>query len=134
MQIAPTTQGNLPLAITKEIKSIKNKHVENNLDVVSVIDYLNLKAKKQFKPTSKATERLVNARYREGYHLEDFKKVIDLKVKEWLNDSHMQKYLRPSTLFSATNFENYLEETREKIVVETVSLQPFELDFSKGEE
>ena len=76
----------------------------------------------------------MNARYREGYHLEDFKKVIDLKVKEWLNDSHMQKCLRPSTLFSATNFENYLEETREKIVVETVSLQPFELDFSKGEE
>ena len=41
MQNAPTTQRSLPLAITKEIKSIKKEHVENDLDVVSVIDYLN---------------------------------------------------------------------------------------------
>ena len=56
----------------------------------------------------------MKARYREGYKLDDFKKVIDLKVKEWLNDPHWHKYLRPSTLFNATNFENYLEETRDE--------------------
>ena len=134
MYIASTTQGNLPLAITKEVKSIKREHVENDLDVVSVIDYLNEKAQKQFKAKSKGTERLVNARYREGYNLDDFKKVIDWKVKDWLNDPHWKKYLRPSTLFNATNFENYLEETRDKNLEENSSPKPFELDFNKGED
>ena len=58
VQIASSTEGNLPLAITKEIKSIKNKHVENDLDVVSVIDYLNKKAKKQFKAIIKSNRAI----------------------------------------------------------------------------
>jgi len=135
MQIAPYIECSLPSAITKELKSIKKKNtVEQVLDVVSVIDYLNEQTNKQFKPTSKATERFVNARYREGYTLDDFKKVIDVKVKEWLNDPQWLKYLRPSTLFSATNFENYLEEAREKQTQEDSSPKRFELDFSKGED
>lgn len=40
-QIAPSRQGNLPIAITKEVKKIKKKPVEKDLDVVSVI--LNLR-------------------------------------------------------------------------------------------
>ena len=67
VQIAPSTEGKMPLAITKEIKSIKKELVENDLDVVSVIDYLNDKASKQFKASSKATARLVKGRFREGY-------------------------------------------------------------------
>lgn len=133
-QIDPARRVNLTSPITKENKSIKNKLVENDLDVGSVIDYLNLKAKKHYRPTSKTTERLVKARYREGYDLEDFTKVIDLKVKEWLHEARWQKYLRPSTLFSATNFENYLEETKEESLKESSAHLPFELDFSKGEE
>ncbi|WP_438317154.1 conserved phage C-terminal domain-containing protein [Sporosarcina sp. FA9] len=134
MQITHTLQGNLPTAIPKELKSIKKRYtVENNLDVVSVIDYLNEKAQKDFKATSKPTERLVKARYQEGYNLDDFKKVIDWKVREWLNNPHWQKYLRPSTLFNATHFENYLEETRGGKTEENSSPKSFELDFSKGE-
>ena len=53
VQVAPSTEGNLPLAITKKTKSIKKEIVENDLDVVSVIDYLNDKANKQFKASSK---------------------------------------------------------------------------------
>ncbi|MBO0603764.1 conserved phage C-terminal domain-containing protein, partial [Sporosarcina sp. E16_3] len=112
VQIAPSTEGKMPLAITKEIKRIKKELVDNDLDVVSVIDYLNDKANKQFKASSKATARLVTGRFSEGYTVADCKKVIDTKAKEWLEDSHWQKYLRPSTLFNATNFENYLEESR----------------------
>jgi len=135
MQIAPTLQGDLPSAITKELKSIKKSNtVENDLDVVSVLQYLNEKAQKDFQATSKPTERLVKARYQEGYTLDDFKKVIDWKVKEWLNDPHWQKYLRPSTLFNATHFENYLEETRGGKIEESSSPKSFELDFSKGED
>ena len=121
------------LAITKEYKSIKRELVEYDLDVVSVIDYLNAKASKQFKASSKATARLVKGRFSEGDTLADCKKVIDTKAKNWLGDPHRQKYLRPSTLFNATNFENYLEESRVSDLPECSPPKPFELDFSQGE-
>ncbi|MBO0588404.1 hypothetical protein [Sporosarcina sp. E16_8] len=44
VQIAPSREGKMHLAITKEYKSIKKELVEYDLDVVSVIDYLNDKA------------------------------------------------------------------------------------------
>ena len=53
VQVAPSTEGNLHLAITKKNKSIKKELVENDLDVVSVIEYLNDKANKQFKASIK---------------------------------------------------------------------------------
>ncbi len=130
--------SDLPKPITKEVpKNTTNNTikeiVEDNLDVVSVIDYLNERAKKQFKTSSKATIRLVQARFREGYYLEDFKKVIDTKVKEWLRNPRWEKYLRPSTLFNATNFENYLEESKSSQTSGNRVVNSFELDFSKGE-
>ena len=129
----------LPLAITKELKELKrNKKdlkdiVEQDLDVVAVIDYLNTKANKQFKASSKATARLVKGRIRDGYKLADFQKVIDTKVIAWENHPRWQTYLRPSTLFNATNFENYLEESRSVDAPVKHVTKPFELDFSKGE-
>jgi uncharacterized phage protein (TIGR02220 family) len=133
VQNAPSLEGNMPLAITKKNKRIKKEPVENNLDVVSVIEYLNDKADKQFQPSSKTTARLVHARFREGYTMVDFKRVIDTKAKEWRDHPHWQKYLRPSTLFNATNFENYLEESRRSVSPESVPPKPLELDFSEGE-
>jgi hypothetical protein len=75
----------------------------------------------------------VKARFSEGYTVADFKKVIDTKSIEWLNDPHWQKYLRHSTLFNATNFENYLEETRVSDLPESSPPKLIELDFSNGE-
>ncbi|KXH86951.1 conserved phage C-terminal domain-containing protein [Sporosarcina sp. HYO08] len=136
MQDAFSTEGNMPLTITKKNKGNKKYTVENDLDVVSVIDYLNTKANKQFRATSKATARLVRGRFSEGYTVADFKKVIDAKAEEWRDDPYWQKYLRPSTLFNATNFENYLEQSRELRGSEPLEYsppEPFKLDYSKGE-
>lgn len=126
--------------ITKEIKSIKKDNVEKHLDVVSVIDYLNKKTGRNYKASSKSTQRFVNARFREGYTFEDFKRVIDVKVKEWLKDDYWNKFLRPSTLFNPTNFENYLEESKDAEPIKkqsggstSVKIQPPKLDFGKGE-
>src|SRR5690625_144505 len=105
-------EAKLTLPIIKDFNHSKKEPVGKHPDVVSVINYLNEKAGKQFKPSSKATERLVKGRLREGYALDDFKKVIDIQVEEWLNDDHWNQYLRPSTLFNATNFENYFENYR----------------------
>jgi len=121
--------------ITKELKKLKNKPiVEKNLDVAhSVIQYLNDKTGKQFKSQSAATRKFINGRIKEGYTKEDFIRVIDLKTKQWLNRHEFSAFLRPSTLFNATNFENYVNELvvsqkpKRRPLVTTV------LDFNSGD-
>ena len=39
----------------------------------------------------------------------DFKKVIDIKVREWAKNPEMEGYLRPHTLFG-NKFESYLNQ------------------------
>lgn len=75
----------------------------------AIIDYLNEKTGSQFRNTTKKTQTLIKARFAEGFNLDDFKKVIDTKAAEWLNDSKMSKFLRPETLFG-TKFESYLNQ------------------------
>jgi len=77
-----------------------------------IVAYLNEKADKNFRATTKKTQSLINARIREGFSLDDFKKVIDIKCKQWLG-TEMEKYLRPETLFG-TKFESYLNEKEYK--------------------
>ena len=74
-----------------------------------IIDYLNEKTGSQFRNNTKKTQTLIKARFAEGFNLDDFKKVIDTKAAEWLNDNNMSKYLRPETLFG-TKFESYLNQ------------------------
>ena len=74
-----------------------------------IIDYLNKRTGKKYKHTSSGNKIKIKARWNEGYTLEDFKKVIDVKVNQWSKDKKMQQYLRPNTLFS-NKFDNYLNE------------------------
>ena len=74
-----------------------------------VIDYLNEKIGARYKASSAINKRLIDARVKEGYTLDDFKRVIDNKVASWAQDQKMSKYLRPQTLFG-TKFESYLNE------------------------
>lgn len=77
-----------------------------------ILEYLNSKLNTKYKSTSQKTQSLVRARLREGYTVDDFEKVIDIKCDEWLSTS-MSKYLRPETLFS-NKFESYLNQPSEK--------------------
>ena len=74
-----------------------------------IIAYLNQKTGKNFRWQGEATKKHINARFREGFKLEDFYAVIDAKTNEWKNDSKMQKFLRPETLFG-NKFEGYLNQ------------------------
>lgn len=80
--------------------------------IISIISYLNEKAGTKYKPTTPKTRSLINARLAEGFEVDDFKRVIDNKCADWLNDTTYEKYLRPETLFG-TKFEGYLN-TRAK--------------------
>ena len=73
-----------------------------------VINRLNEKANKNFKPTSSRTQSHINARLSEKFTIDDFYKVIDTKSKQW-KDTSMEAFLRPRTLFG-TKFEDYLNE------------------------
>lgn len=76
-----------------------------------IISYLNQKTGTQFKHTTKPTQRHIQARWNEGFRLEDFHTVIDVKVSKWLHDPKMSDFLRPETLFG-TKFEAYLNEAK----------------------
>lgn len=94
----------------------KNEKEKKDNIYVEIIDYLNQKAGKRFSPKSAANQKIINGRISEGRTLEDFKQVIDVKTEEWLDNPEMNQYLRPSTLFRPTNFENYLNQVSVKNV------------------
>ena len=76
----------------------------------TIIEYLNNKVNKRFSYKSESNRKLIKARFNEGYKLEDFIKVIDIKTNEWINDKKMKSYLQPSTLFRGSNFDKYLNQ------------------------
>ena len=82
----------------------------------AVIDYLNQYTGKHYRSTTKATQRLINGRVKEGATLADFKHVITVKCRQWQGTS-MQQYLRPSTLFSPQHFEEYAQEPLQDLPV-----------------
>ena len=94
------------------LTTLSKKKEKNNNIYSLVIDYLNRKANTNYRSSTKNTQSFINARVSEGFTVEDFKKVIDSKSKEWLN-TDFEKYLRPATLFG-TKFENYLNEANKK--------------------
>ncbi|RRD29861.1 prephenate dehydrogenase [Streptococcus minor] len=88
-----------------ELKKVSPK----NYPIYIPIQYLNQETGHAYKFIATHT-KFIQARYKEGYTLEDFKKVIDTKVAQWKNNSQMAQYLRPKTLFSPSNFDSYLNE------------------------
>lgn len=112
----------------KNVKNEKNeKNVENKTSNTpaaddsryqykEIVEYLNMRTGKSFKVGSKDTRRLIRARVNDGFTLDDFKRVIDIKSAEW-KGMDMDKYLRPATLFG-TNFEGYLNQKGGKRIEE----------------
>ena len=94
----------------KEVKDI----VEQEPDPIpyrEIIDYLNQKAGKNFKHSAAGNKKVIKARWNEGYKLDQFKRVVDNKCQDWLNDEKMSQYLQPSTLFG-NKFDQYLNQRK----------------------
>lgn len=96
---------------TKTTTDIKDNVADasSSLPYKEIVDYLNEKCGTSYKHTSSATKKLINARIKECFTIEDFKRVIDIKAADWLADKKMSVYLRPATLFG-TKFESYLNQ------------------------
>ena len=102
------------LSEVQKVHTIKteNTKTENNnnklLICKEVISYLNLKAKKNFKVDTASHQKFIKSRLKEGYVLEDFKKVVDIMVAKWKGTEYEQ-YLQPQTLFG-NKMDNYLNQ------------------------
>ena len=83
-----------------------SKEIDKKNNVALIVDYLNKAAGTNYRASTKATARHIEARLNEGFSVADFMTVIDKKVAEW-KGGEMEKYLRPETLFGA-KFEGYL--------------------------
>lgn len=80
---------------------------ENPDPTEEVVNHLNHRLGTQYKATTQATRKLVKARLKEGFTVEDMKLVIDKKATEWVGNPKMAQYLRPDILFG-NKFEGYL--------------------------
>lgn len=106
------------LSEVQKVHTIKteNTKTENNNNIFlicqEVISYLNLKAKKNFKVDTASHQKFIKARLKEGYVLEDFKKVVDIMVAKWKGTEYEQ-YLQPQTLFG-NKMDNYLNQPMPK--------------------
>nr|UWD63391.1 MAG: Replication initiator protein A (RepA) N-terminus [Bacteriophage sp.] len=72
-----------------------------------IVAHLNRRAGTHYKATTANTRKLIKARLKEGFTIDEIKLVIDKKCAEWLNNPSMVEYLRPETLFG-NKFEGYL--------------------------
>ena len=89
---------------------------KNVIAAEEILKYFNEVCNKKFKETAKRNQKNIIDRLNEGFTIEDFKKVIQYKNRTWGKDVifsggvKARTYLRPETLFSEKNFENYLNE------------------------
>ena len=86
--------------------------------VLEVLTYLNRQARRSYQlraPDGKTLTKgakLIADRLRQGYTVEQCKDVIGEKSNQWMGDPKMDQFLRPSTLFTVSNFEQYLAEAQ----------------------
>lgn len=78
-------------------------------EITEVIAYLNDLTGRNLSDQSAQT-KFIRARLKDGATVDQLKRIVDFKAREWLVSPKMKKYLVPKTLFNKTNFENYLGE------------------------
>lgn len=118
----PPTQNILGTPTQKNLRdnntSINKNHSEaepkkDSIHYKKIIKFLNDSAGRDFKDVE-GNRKLIRARIRDGYSEHDFALVIAFKCGQWLHDSKMERFLRPSTLFgSSKKFDEYLDEAKQ---------------------
>lgn len=78
-------------------------------DVKAILDDLNARTGARFTPTDK-TKHLLRGRFAEGYVLRDFLRVNEVKAAKWGADPAMRDFVRPTTLYAPSHFDEYLAE------------------------
>lgn len=107
--------------------NVNENVINNNMSykmsckISEIIEYLNQPDTEEpirsFKSSTSHTKSLISARLKEGFTVDELKDVIFYKYNKWAKKPYLfdngkmsDTYYRPETLFSAKNFENYLQE------------------------
>lgn len=106
-----TQRKEIELEIELEIDNMSQTSVKKQKDstIDEVLRMVNKLLGKTYRITTKKYRQLVSARLDEGYKLEDFRKVVETKLRNW-KGTEQEVYLRPNTLFAAGHFDDYLNE------------------------
>jgi uncharacterized phage protein (TIGR02220 family) len=78
---------------------------------LEVLEFLCDAANRRFRPVPQNLKHII-ARLKDGFSVQNCKTVIMRKYHDWENQPHMLTYLRPATIFNATNFEQYFSQTQ----------------------
>ena len=108
---SPSQAPSKPLR-SQEQEQEQEQEEENPLsgtpdDAREILASLNEKTDSAYRPVP-SNLKLIRDRLKSGATVEQMRQVIDAKVAQWGADARMQEYLRPKTLFCASNFEQYL--------------------------
>lgn len=126
-ELASNNSNNTPTqAETKPVKEEKYKD-----EIKDIIDYLNSKLGSNYRYKTESTNKLIRARLNEGFTVDDFKQVIDIKYAGWINDPKMAGYLRPYTLFG-NKFEQYLNEKVKKSAQNQITRKEWDGTFASN--
>lgn len=101
------TKNTTEITTNNNNSSSKDEHIPYS----EIIGYLNQKTGQKLKSTTKAYQKLIRARWNDGYKLQDFKAVIDNKSFEW-QGTRFWKYMTPKTLFAQSHFDEYLNANK----------------------
>lgn len=79
--------------------------------VIEVIQYLNELNGTNLRTDTKATVRLIQQRFSEGYTLAELKEIIEYKVAEW-RGTEQEKWIQPDTLFNGEKCAKYRNQVQ----------------------
>lgn len=88
----------------------KEARPHEDIPYQEIIEDLNSLSGRKFQHDIASTRALIDARFREGRTLDDFRRVHRNKL-DWVGDPKQSKFYRPETLYSAKHFESYLNES-----------------------
>jgi uncharacterized phage protein (TIGR02220 family) len=98
-----------PMSDVRKGLALHKKKFEANLKLKEtakeMLEILNEKSGRNFKPVD-ANIKPIICRLKE-FSRKEVVQVIVNRCREWATDPKMEMYMRPKTLFSATNFANY---------------------------
>lgn len=121
----------------KELKSenasrtVRQKPPDGPPEAIEIINYFNTRNKTNYRPFTEKHLTPLKARLKEGWTVEDFKRVIDIMSDAWEADPKSVGWVRPQTFFTG-NFESYLNRIKPVSVGMKVVNKLQNRDLTKG--
>ncbi len=97
------------IACSPETSFLNNEKQDIKSQAVEILNFLIKKTDRTYLPEN-TNLKLIMARLKNGATLEECKKVIARKTRDWKGVKKMDQWLRPATLFEKHKFEQYRGE------------------------